>query len=157
MVVAFHNDDRVTHVALWRKVIVMSVFPASRPQSGTELAMPRLLLEDGTIIACLRRYDRSRTIIGRSPMADVWLHGDGNVSGEHACITWNEATQAHDIHDCGSATGTLLDGIWVNRPMRLTNGARIRIGLHELVYCNRLPMPGYVGTLTRRIRPSRDR
>ncbi len=130
----------------------MSIFTAPQHVSGGELAMPRLLHLDGAIVACLRRYDRSKTTIGRGSMDDVRLHGDPDVSAEHACITWDEATRSHYVHDCGTVAGTLLNGFRVKRPTRLTNGSRIRIGRNELVYCNRLPMPGYVSTLTRRIR-----
>jgi hypothetical protein len=119
---------------------------------GVELAMPRLLIEDGTIIACLRRFDGSHMIIGRHPSADLCLSDDPLISAVHASISWMDAIQAHILHDCRSANGTSLDGVRLRRPAQLTNGARIRIGLTEIVYCRRLPIPGYVSTLTRRVR-----
>ena len=118
------------------------------PSAGVELAFPRLLLDDGTNIARLTRIDGSRQVIGRCTPADICLTNDPYVSAIHASITWVNAFGAHVLHDCGSANGTALDGVHITRPARLANGARIRIGLTDLIYCNKMPMPGYVSTLT---------
>ena len=123
--------------------------------AGLDLAMPRLLIEDGTIIACLRRFDGSHTIIGRHPSADLCLAYDPHISAIHASIAWVDALQAHVLNDLRSANGTFLDGARLRRPTQLVNGARIRIGLTDMVYCSKLPMPGYVSTLTRRVHPPR--
>jgi hypothetical protein len=120
-------------------------------QSGLDLAMPRLLMEDGTIIACLRRYDGSHTVIGRHPSADLCLPYDPHISGIHASLTWSDELQAHVLNDLGSSNGTFLDGARIRRPAQLANGASIRVGLTNIVYCRKLPVPGYVSTLARRI------
>jgi hypothetical protein len=117
--------------------------------------MPRLLTHDGTIVACLKRFDRSSTVIGSSPSADLCLPGDPLIEPEHARITWSDTAQAHLLYDCGSVDEILLNGAQLKRPTPLDNGARIRIGLTELIYCNRLPMPDYTSTLARRFRPAR--
>ena len=124
--------------------------------AGLELAMPRLLVDDGTIVACLRRYDGSRAVIGRHTSADLCLAYDPHISAIHASITWTDAAQAHILNDLGSANGTYLDGVRLRRPTQLNNGAQIRIGLTEMVYCCKLPMPGYVSTLARRVRSPRN-
>jgi pSer/pThr/pTyr-binding forkhead associated (FHA) protein len=123
--------------------------------AGLELAMPRLMVDDGTIVACLRRYDGSQTVIGRHTSADLCMAYDPHISAIHASITWSDAIQAHILNDLGSANGTYLNGVRLRRPTHLNNGARIRIGLTELVYCSKLPMPGYVSTLARRVRSTR--
>ena len=123
--------------------------------AGLELAMPRLLVDDGTIVACLRRFEGSQTVIGRHTSADLCLPYDPHMSSFHASITWSDAGQVHILNDLGSANGTYLDGVRLRRPTRLNNGATIRVGLTEMVYCCKLPMPGYVSTLARRVRSPR--
>jgi hypothetical protein len=131
------------------------VAPKRSGVGGLDLAMPRLLVDDGTIIACLRRFDGSHTVMGRHTSADLCLPYDPHISAIHASITWSDAVQAHILNDLRSANGTFLDGVRVRRPAHLHNGARIRIGLTEMVYCCKLPMPGYVSTLARRVRSPR--
>ena len=123
---------------------------------GIDLAMPRLLSADGTIIACLRRFDGSRLVIGRHQSADLWLPDDPHISATHACIEWDNAVGAHVLYDCQSSNGTLLNRVRLRRPTRLENGARIRVGLTDLVYCSKLPIPGYVSSLTRRVTAPSD-
>jgi pSer/pThr/pTyr-binding forkhead associated (FHA) protein len=94
-------------------------------------------------------------VIGRHTSADLCLAYDPHVSAIHASITWTDSAQAHILNDLGSANGTFLDGVRLRRPALLNNGARIRFGLTELVYCSKLPMPGYVSTLARRVRSPR--
>jgi hypothetical protein len=120
--------------------------------AGVELPMPRLLLDDGTIVACLRRLDASRMVIGYDVSADLRLLEDPQISAIHAGIVWKEAIGLHVLYDYGSAGGTRLNGGRVRRPMPLVNGARIRVGATNLTYCCRLPIPGYVSTLARRFR-----
>ncbi|HEX5166572.1 MAG TPA: FHA domain-containing protein [Thermomicrobiales bacterium] len=132
----------------------MCATTATRLASGVELAMPRLLGDDGTIVACLRRFDGSQMTIGSSQSAGLCLWGDPFVEPEHACIRWVESAQAHVLEDWGSGERIELDGVRLKRPTRLTNGARFRVGTTDLVYCCRLPMPGYTSTLAQRIRPS---
>jgi hypothetical protein len=131
------------------------VSPGTRA-SGIDLAMPRLLLVDGTIIACLRRFDGSRLVIGRHRSADLCLSEDPHISATHACIEWDDAVGAHVLYDCQSSNGTLLDRVRMHRPTRLENGAKIRVGLTDLVYCCKQPIPGYASTLTRRVSTNRD-
>jgi pSer/pThr/pTyr-binding forkhead associated (FHA) protein len=131
------------------------VSPGSR-ESGIDLAMPRLLLVDGTIIACLRRFNGSRLVIGRDPSSDLCLPDDPHISATHACIEWNEILGAHVLYDCQSSNGTHVDRVRLKRPTRLENGARIRVGLTELVYCSKRSTPGYVSSLTRRVSASHD-
>ena len=133
----------------------MQTTVSSTPRSGMELTMPRLLSDDGTIVACLRRFMGSRTVIGGCPSADLYIAHDPLIALAHTCITWDDAADTHVIHDCGTSSGTWLDGMRLRRPTRLVNGARIGVGTTELVYCRRLPMPGYVSSLARRVRPLR--
>ena len=122
----------------------MSAILETRHASGVDLAMPRVLLGSGAVVARLQRSDGNRTLIGRHPPAYICLADDPYISAVHACITWVNAFQAHVLHDCGSSNGTFLDGVRVTRPMRLINDARIRIGLTDLVYCNKQFMRGYI-------------
>ena len=111
--------------------------------SGIELAIPRLLLDDGTIVARLPRM-AGRVVIGRCPPADICLADDPHVSAVHACITWVPGFAAHVLHDCGSTNGTFIDGAPVHRPTRLVTGARIRVGQTHLVYCRVAAYPDIV-------------
>lgn len=106
------------------------------PDDGNRLeyAMPRLMREDGTIVERLSRTDGQRTVLGRCEPSDLMFEFDPHISAVHACITWVAALDAHVLHDCGSANGTLLNDVPLFQPRQLQHGSHIRIGVTELIY-----------------------
>jgi hypothetical protein len=88
---------------------------------------------DAQCIAKLPGYDD--TMIGRGPDMTIRLVDDPYVSARHAVITWDDLLGMHVILDSGSRNGTFVDDVQVAGPVRLVNGATIRLGMTELVYC----------------------
>lgn len=115
------------------------------PGSGrldTESELPEALghatlsLLDGSVIAELPCGDELGTaIIGRGSLSDIRIH-DPWIHREHASIAWDAGTRAHVIADAGGANGTFvnLQRVKTSAPVRLTDGARVRVGKTELIY-----------------------
>ena len=68
---------------------------------------------------------KQRILIGRSAQCQMRL-GDGMVSGEHCVLLRDNGYFA--IEDCGSATGTFVNGEYIQERRWLSHGDRIRIG-----------------------------
>lgn len=64
-------------------------------------------------------------VIGRSPGADIVI-GDDFVSGRHARVFPSGAEVI--IEDLGSTNGTLVNGVRISGPTRLTAGDLIDVG-----------------------------
>ena len=96
---------------------------------------------DGTVIARLE-CDGSLGpfVLGRSSLADVRIE-DPFVHRVHAEITWETDVRSHVITHSGGSNGTWVNLQRVDRPTRLTDGCRIRVGSTELVY-RRVYYPG---------------
>jgi pSer/pThr/pTyr-binding forkhead associated (FHA) protein len=82
----------------------------------------------------LREVDlkRSVTCIGRGEDCDVSFE-DSLVSRRHARIVLRG--DAAVIEDLGSRNGVLVNGRRIDRPERLVDGDRVRIGAQDLVFC----------------------
>jgi putative peptide zinc metalloprotease protein len=100
--------------------------------------------------------------LGRDPRSTVVLN-DPSVSRVHARISPGNG-EAPLVEDAGSSHGTFLDGVRVTRPMRLHDGARLRLGDSELAVERRrdaaeagrtivVPSGGTVETEHPRLRP----
>ena len=70
-----------------------------------------------------------RFIIGRSTECQLSLD-DPLVSRKHALLVVTEA--AVEVEDLGSRNGVLVNGVRIERPTRLTEGAKITIGSQDL-------------------------
>jgi pSer/pThr/pTyr-binding forkhead associated (FHA) protein len=88
--------------------------------------------------------------IGRDPGCDVWIDADG-VSRRHARI--RVEGQAANLEDLGSTNGTFLNGTAVNRPARLKDGDRIRLGKTTVTF----RAAGAADAPTKRVKPSSSR
>ena len=74
--------------------------------------------------------------IGRAPPAELVLEG-GTISRRHCRL---EDQDGHLLlTDLGSTNGTYVDGIRVEAPVRLEDGATITVGAHRLRYQRRGP------------------
>ena len=109
-----------------------------RSAARFERLTPRLVSNDGTLVAQLARADRQQWVIGSDALADICIAHDPEISAVHACITWVAAIGSHVVHDCGRLrgclTGTAVDDVPVLRPTLLNDGARLRIGMTDLIY-----------------------
>lgn len=72
-----------------------------------------------------------RAVIGRSPLADVVLAADGQVSRTHAVL--DRIAGRWILRDVGSRNGTTVNGARVREPVRLRPGDEIGVGRTVLV------------------------
>jgi hypothetical protein len=79
-------------------------------------------------------FSRTPIRLGSSPKNEIYLFKDLKVSAFHAEI--RKLRDTYEIVDLGSETGTLVDGVRVERA-RLNDGARIGIGTSEFQYFTR--------------------
>ena len=104
---------------------VLAVSIPGKPRHGDASGLLELVLADSTRVPLL-----GDMTIGRAPGSTVRLD-DPAVSRRQARIS--VAGGEVLLEDAGSSYGTWLDGHRVEGPTRLRDGARIRIGDHELV------------------------
>jgi pSer/pThr/pTyr-binding forkhead associated (FHA) protein len=117
----------------------MSMLTTHAPVLETRILPTRLLpaqlrSTDGAQFV-VRLPTHGDTTIGRAPDVTLQLHDDPYVSARHAVITWDALLQMHVITDTESRNGTYVDDVQVTGPVRLVDGAWIRIGITEVVYC----------------------
>lgn len=96
---------------------------------------------DGTVVGRLE-CDESLglAVLGRSSLSEIQIH-DQFVHRAHAEIYWDQAIRAHVIVDGGGSNGTFVNLQRVDKPTRLADGTRIRVGKTELIY-RRVYYPG---------------
>jgi pSer/pThr/pTyr-binding forkhead associated (FHA) protein len=121
------------------EVCTMSMLTTYAPVVETRILPTRLLpaqlrSTDGAHLVA-RLPTQGDTIIGRAPDVTLQLGDDPYVSAHHAVITWDALLQMHVIRDIDSRNGTYVDDVQVTGPVRLVNGACIRLGITEVVYC----------------------
>ena len=95
-----------------------------------------LSLLDGTVVARIPCGDElGMAVIGRGSLSDILIH-DPWIHREHAHLTWDANARAHVIAHAGGANGTFvnLQRVATMTPVRLTDGARVRVGKTELIY-----------------------
>ena len=76
---------------------------------------------------------RSRTVIGRDPMADITLDSP-SVSRRHALVL--EENDRFVLRDLGSANGTFFEGLLVGESQPLVDGDRFRVGETDFQFCD---------------------
>jgi pSer/pThr/pTyr-binding forkhead associated (FHA) protein len=89
-----------------------------------------------------RQLTGDRLVIGRSPLSDVVLTADAQVSRTHAVL--ERIADRWIVRDVGSRNGTYVNGERVREPVRLQAGDELRIGKSVLVLTVRrlAPDPG---------------
>jgi pimeloyl-ACP methyl ester carboxylesterase len=80
-------------------------------------------------------------LIGRAD-ADLMLDDDAEVSGHHAIVRIVDGSL--EVEDLGSSNGTFVDGVRIDSPTLVGNGAKVTIGNTELVVEGNVP----VGAMT---------
>ena len=117
--------------------------PPSMPRDTSNLAIQyaTIALLDGTVVGRLE-CDQSlgQVVVGRGTIAGIQVH-DPFVHRVHSEIHWDAEARAHVINHAGGSNGTFVNLLRVDRPTRLIDGARIRIGKTELIY-RRVYYPG---------------
>lgn len=78
-----------------------------------------------------RHLSGDRLVIGRSPLSDVVLTADAQVSGTHAVL--ERIADRWVVRDVGSRNGTYVNGEQVREPVWLRAGDELRIGKSLLV------------------------
>jgi len=98
------------------------------------------------------RLSDGENVIGRDPRCGIWLDAP-RVSRRHASIAVNLAQDTVVLSDLGSTNGTFLGRSRVTEPVRLTDGADIKIGTVALKFRQWFPerAPG-----TRRTKRAKD-
>jgi hypothetical protein len=108
----------------------------SEVDQAESLGHATLSLLDGTVIARMPcSDDLGSAVIGRGSLSDIRIH-DPWIHREHAHVSWDAESRAHLIADAGGANGTFvnLQRLASMTPVRLTDGARVRVGKTELIY-----------------------
>jgi pSer/pThr/pTyr-binding forkhead associated (FHA) protein len=93
---------------------------AFKPREG-DTAGPREFALDGR-----------EMLIGRAPMCDVVLPDDQIASRRHSSLRF--VSDHYVISDLGSSNGTYVNDVEIHSETPLTDGDRITVGEHELVY-----------------------
>ncbi len=102
------------------------VGPIGRPSAN---AQPYLIVYAGNAVGRTLRVGEELTI-GRSPRADLQLHGEG-VSRLHARLRKIDGT-VH-VEDLGSTNGTMVNGERVAGLRALVDGDQIQVGVNLLL------------------------
>ncbi|HEX5166693.1 MAG TPA: FHA domain-containing protein [Thermomicrobiales bacterium] len=117
------------------------VEPELRDTASLAMQYATIALLDGTVIgrlACDRLL--GEIVVGRGSLAGVRVD-DPFVHRVHSEIRWDADLRSHVIAHAGGSNGTYVNLQRVDRPTRLIDGARIRIGKTELIY-RRVYYPG---------------
>jgi hypothetical protein len=128
---------------LQRRINAAVPLPPPEPCDTASLAMQyaTIALLDGTVIgrlACDQLL--GEIVVGRGSVAGIRVD-DPFVHRVHSEIRWDTALRSHVIAHGGGSNGTYVNLQRVDRPTRLIDGARIRIGKTELIY-RRVYYPG---------------
>jgi DNA-binding winged helix-turn-helix (wHTH) protein len=70
-------------------------------------------------------------ILGRTPEAALWVD-HGSISRRHARLTIRDGHAS--LEDLGSRHGTLVDGVRIQEPTTLRDGARIELGAVSMLF-----------------------
>jgi predicted component of type VI protein secretion system len=98
------------------------------PQDST---MDSYLEVSSAVNSGRRHLTGHRVVIGRSPLSDVALAADAQVSRTHAVL--ERIADRWILRDVDSRNGTFVNGERVRGPVRLRPGDEIRIGKSALV------------------------
>jgi hypothetical protein len=126
---------------LQRRILTGAVAPSRRDTPDVAIQYATVALLDGTVVGRLECDASLGTIVvGRSDLSDIQIH-DPFVHRAHSEIHWDIELRSHVITHAGGSNPTLVNLQRVERPARLIDGARIRIGKTELIY-RRVFYPG---------------
>jgi len=103
----------------------------ARPCGPQHLTMESYLDVSSAVNGGRRQLTGDRFVIGRSPLSDVVLTGDAQVSRTHAVL--ERIADRWIVRDVGSRNGTYVNGQLVRDPVRLQPGDELRIGKSLLV------------------------
>jgi hypothetical protein len=119
---------------LQRRISVANQPISSPAPDHSAIPHATIALLDGTVVGRLT-CDTSPTpiVVGRSSLSTIHID-DPFVHRAHAQIDWDVAQHAHVITHGGGSNGTFVNLQRIDRPTRLSDGTRIRIGKTELVY-----------------------
>lgn len=113
---------------------------------GKEIIMARITLQwQQQEIAQYELTDKESVSVGRSPENDIVIDNMA-VSGKHARIIADET--GFIIEDAGSWNGTFIDGKPIDS-RRLSDGDKVTIGKHVLLYSDRTPSSHPEGVLNK--------
>lgn len=114
---------------------------SAAPDNARHMQYATIALLDGTVAGRLECAESlGQIVLGRGSLAGVQIH-DPFVHRVHAEIHWDPEIRSHVITHAGGSNGTFVNLQRVDRPTRLLDGARIRIGKTELIY-RRVFYPG---------------
>lgn len=113
----------------------------SKASARTAIQYATVALLDGTVVGRLE-CDGSlgRAVLGRGTLAAIRVQ-DPFVHRVHSEIHWDSELRAHVITHAGGNNPTFVNLERADKPTRLIDGARIRIGKTELIY-RRIFYPG---------------
>src|SRR5689334_25009754 len=103
----------------------------ARPCGPQHLTMESYLDVSSAVNGGRRHLTGDRLVIGRSPLSDVVLTADSQVSRTHAVL--ERIADRWIVRDVGSLNGTYVNGELVHEPVRLRAGDELRIGKSLLV------------------------
>ena len=110
---------------------------APRAYGPQHLTMESYLDVSSAVNGGRRQLTGDRLVIGRSPLSDVVLTGDAQVSRMHAVL--ERIADRWIVRDVGSRNGTYVNGQQVRDPVRLRPGDELRIGKSLLVLKTQQP------------------
>ncbi len=128
------------HAASYGAAPAPASAPASQsartPSAQHDLRIATFSLLDGTVLARFQCHvDAGTLIIGRGSSAAVRV-SDAFVHRQHASVVWDASMQAHVLRHLGGTNGTWMNLARVTDTdaVRLSHGARVRVGRTELIY-----------------------
>gem|GEM_PF-5340178 len=117
--------------------------PSNTHEATPQTAVPyaTIAMLDGTVIGRLEcDVSLGRAILGRGSLAEIQVH-DSFVHRVHSEIYWDHDRRTHVIAHAGGSNPTFVNLERIDKPTRLIDGARIRVGRTELIY-RRVFYPG---------------
>jgi pSer/pThr/pTyr-binding forkhead associated (FHA) protein len=102
-----------------------------RPRRAHAAGVDTYLEVSSAVNGGRRHLVADRLVVGRSPLSDVVLAADAQVSRSHAVL--ERIAGRWVVRDVGSRNGTYVNGERVREPVRLVADDEIRVGKSRLV------------------------
>lgn len=106
--------------------------PAMTPRSSTVARLVLKTTEGGQETTREYPLDGRDIVIGRAPSCDIVLPSDQLASRRHSQLEFDGVR--YTIRDLGSSNGTYVNGEEIQQTVPLSDGDRIGVGEHELLY-----------------------
>ena len=97
--------------------------------------MPRMIVSIDGVVVREVQLTKERTTLGRRPYNDIAIDHLA-VSGEHAVIHMDMASQGVEIEDLGSTNGTYVNAKAIKR-QALRNGDTVELGKYKIRFVQR--------------------